>query len=110
MKMNLSFYQEQAITTAVYPAEAAVVYPAMGLAGEAGEVLNKIKKVYRDKGGVLDDATKQEIAKELGDVLWYVAVLARDLGEDLEDTAKENLRKLQDRMRRGVIGGEGDNR
>lgn len=108
--MNLSFYQEQAITTAVYPEEAAVVYPAMGLAGEAGEVLNKIKKVYRDKGGVLDDATKQEIAKELGDVLWYVAVLARDLDQNLEDTAKDNLRKLQDRMRRGVIGGEGDNR
>lgn len=108
--MNLSFYQEQAITTAVYPQETSVMYPAMGLAGEAGEVLNKIKKVYRDKGGVFDTDTKQEIAKELGDVLWYVAVLARDLDQNLEDTARDNLRKLQDRMRRGVIAGEGDDR
>lgn len=108
--MHLSFYQQQASITAVYPSNVNVMYPAMGLAGEAGEVLNKIKKVYRDKDGVFDAETKREIAKELGDVLWYVAVLARDLGEDLEDTAKANLLKLQDRMRRGVIGGEGDNR
>lgn len=108
--MHLSFYQQQASITAVYSSNVNVMYPAMGLAGEAGEVLNKIKKVYRDKDGVFDAETKREIAKELGDVLWYVAVLARDLGEDLEDTARDNLLKLQDRMRRGVIGGEGDNR
>ena len=52
--------------TAIYPAHAAVVYPALGLAGEAGEVSNTIKKVIRD--GTLMPTEK--LVAELGDVPW----------------------------------------
>lgn len=108
--MDLSFYQRKALQTAIYPEENRISYPAMGLAGEVGEAMNKIKKVYRDKGGVFDTETKKEIAAELGDVLWYLAVLSRDLGQNLETIAEKNLNKLAARKERGVLAGSGDNR
>jgi NTP pyrophosphatase (non-canonical NTP hydrolase) len=108
--MDLAFYQRKAIETAIYPPEYRISYPAFGLAGEAGEVMNKIKKVYRDKQGVFDKETKQEIAKELGDVLWYLAVLSQDLGQSLDRTAEMNLEKLSERKKRGTLVGSGDNR
>jgi len=106
--MDLSFYQLKAIKTAIYPNSHRVSYPAMGLGGEVGEVLNKIKKVYRDKDGIFDTATKEDIAKELGDCLWYIAVLAHDLGQDLDKIAADNLAKLKSRQERGVLAGSGD--
>lgn len=108
--MELSFYQRKALQTAIYPDTQRIAYPAMGLAGEVGEVMNKIKKVYRDKDGVFDKQTKQDIAKELGDVLWYLAVLSQDLGQGLDVVAKTNLNKLADRQERGKLSGSGDNR
>ena len=108
--MELSFYQQKALQTAIYPDTQRIAYPAMGLAGEVGEVMNKIKKVYRDKDGVFDKQTKQDIAKELGDVLWYLAVLSQDLGQGLDVVAKTNLNKLADRQERGKLSGSGDNR
>ena len=108
--MDLAFYQRKAIETAIYPNEYRISYPAFGLAGEAGEVMNKIKKVYRDKQGVFDKETKKEIAKELGDVLWYLAVLSQDLGQSLDRTAEMNLEKLSERKKRGTLAGSGDNR
>ena len=62
----------------------AIIYPALGLAGETGEVAEKIKKTIRDNKGVFDDTRKTEIAKELGDVMWYAANLAADLGISLD--------------------------
>jgi len=82
----------------------------MGLAGECGEVLNKIKKVYRDKQGIFDKETKEAIGDELGDVLWYLAVLSQDLGQSLEDIGAKNLTKLESRQKRGTISGSGDQR
>jgi NTP pyrophosphatase (non-canonical NTP hydrolase) len=108
--MDLSFYQRKAVQTSIYPEEHRISYPAMGLAGEVGEVMNKIKKVYRDKGGVFDTDSKKEIASELGDVLWYLAVLSKDLGQELGTVAEKNLNKLAARKERGVLGGSGDNR
>lgn len=99
-------YQLAASETAIYSDSLKVMYPAMGLAGEVGEVLNKVKKHYRD-GTELDT---EGLTKELGDVLWYLAALATDLDIDLEDAAGGNLTKLQSRMERGVIGGSGDYR
>jgi NTP pyrophosphatase (non-canonical NTP hydrolase) len=103
--MTFSEYQEKARSTAVYPQDRAIVYPALGLAGEAGEVAEKVKKWIRD--GALD---KDSIAKELGDVLWYIAALAGDLDISMDDIAHRNLQKLQDRAARGKIQGSGDNR
>jgi NTP pyrophosphatase (non-canonical NTP hydrolase) len=103
---SLNDYQKEAFATAIYPDPYAIIYPAMGLAGEAGEVLNKLKKSLRDGTPIDADGIK----KELGDVLWYVAVLAEDLGLSLELVAQDNLGKLRDRAKRGTLRGSGDNR
>jgi len=107
--MNFIDYQNQANDTAIYPNGSRLVYPALGLAGEAGEVADKIKKLIRDKR-TLDAQERIEIAKEVGDVLWYVAAMARDLGIDMDTMARMNLEKLRDRAKRGVVGGSGDAR
>lgn len=88
----------------------AIVYPTLGLNGEAGEVAEKVKKVLRDRGGEFDRASSIEIAKELGDCLWYIAITASDLGFSLEEIAELNLSKISSRFSRNVIHGEGDNR
>jgi NTP pyrophosphatase (non-canonical NTP hydrolase) len=106
--MRLNDYQRKAESTAVYPDEYRILYPTLGLAGEAGEVADKVKKVYRD--GEPSMFYKEELAKELGDVLWYISILARDLGYSLEYVAQMNIDKLEDRMSRGKIKGSGDNR
>lgn len=108
--MELNKYQEEAEKTATYSDNYKVIYPTLGLTGESGEVSDKIKKVLRDRGGMMPQKVKDEIAKELGDVLWYVAILARDLGYTLDQVARMNIRKLRSRQARGVLGGNGDNR
>lgn len=108
----LSFqeYQDRSKETAIYPDKGNnFVYPTLGLSGEAGEVAEKMKKVLRDKGGVVDDETRQELSKELGDVLWYVANLATELGLDLGEIAQKNLDKLSSRQQRNRLRGSGDN-
>lgn len=106
--MTLDEYQAAARRTAVYPMP--IVYPALGLAGEAGEVAEKVKKMLRDDGGVMTDARKDALIKETSDVLWYVANMAADLGVPLSEVAAVNLAKLADRKARGVLKGEGDER
>ena len=102
--MNFDEYQKFARSTAIYPDECKVVYPALGLCGEAGEVAEKVKKNIRDGKSLDGDAL------ELGDVLWYISTLADDLGVTLEEVAKANIEKLQSRMERNKIKGDGDNR
>ena len=109
--MNLNDYQKQAHTTAKYvKIGEEYVYPTLGLAGEAGELANKVKKIFRDKGGKIDEETKEALKLELGDILWYVAEIATVLNIPLEDVANANLQKLASRDKRGMIGGSGDNR
>ncbi|MGA9284423.1 MAG: nucleoside triphosphate pyrophosphohydrolase family protein [Solirubrobacteraceae bacterium] len=108
--MNLSEYQRQSRRTAEYPREAWLAYPALGLAGEAGEVAEHAKKAIRDDAGKISDERKAAMSKELGDVLWYVAQLATELGLDLDDIAAQNLEKLLSRQARGVLSGSGDDR
>ncbi|WP_105317858.1 nucleoside triphosphate pyrophosphohydrolase family protein [Thermus tenuipuniceus] len=108
--MTLNEYQQEAKKTALYPEAYRLLYPTLGLAGEAGELANKVKKILRDHGGNLSQATREDLVAELGDVLWYVAQLATDLGVSLEEVAQGNLAKLRSRLERGKIGGSGDNR
>jgi NTP pyrophosphatase (non-canonical NTP hydrolase) len=109
--MTLDEYQDLAIESAVYDPKFAIVYPALKLAGEAGEVSEKVGKRLRDMDGDLTDPEWQDaVAKELGDVLWYIAAMARDIGWTLEEVAEHNLSKLASRMQRGVIAGSGDDR
>lgn len=82
----------------------------LGLAGEAGEIAEKVKKLVRDKNSHLAQLDRDDMAAELGDVLWYAAVLANFLDLSLDDVAQRNMDKLADRQRRLVLGGSGDNR
>lgn len=108
--MTLNDYQKEALSTAVYGSGSKIIYPTLGLAGEAGEVADKVKKVLRDNNGEFDDWRKIQIAAEIGDVLWYIAALTHDLGYTLEDIAKLNIGKLSHRRENNTIHGEGDNR
>jgi len=109
--MNLSDYQTRSRATAVYPgAGENLLYPTLGLCGEAGEVAEKIKKMIRDEAGVLSDERRSALSKELGDVLWYVAQLATEADLDLSEIAAANLEKLLSRQQRNVLQGSGDNR
>jgi len=108
--MDFHHYQMLSRKTAVYPKEEKIIYPTLGLAGEAGEVCEKVKKVLRDEGRRFSNRKTQEIEKELGDVLWYIANLASDLGIPLERVAQQNLDKLFSRKDRGKLHGSGDNR
>lgn len=109
--MDFDEYQKAARTTAIYPNLGNnPVYPALGLAGEAGEVCENIKKMIRDDGSELTDARRAAVVKELGDVLWYAAQLAMEIGVSLGTVAEANIAKLADRKRRDVIKGDGDDR
>lgn len=108
--MTFNDYQEKAVATAIYGAGNTIIYPALGLANEAGEVLGKIKKVLRDNNGEFTIGTNKAIGDEIGDVLWYMAALCRDLDIKLDNVANSNIEKLLDRQRRNVIQGSGDNR
>lgn len=109
--MNFEEYQAASRKTVVYPNPGHnFIYPTLGLAGEAGEVAEKIKKLIRDNDGVVDDQKKEEIEKELGDVLWYVSQLATEFNLSLDQIADKNIKKLYSRLDRGVIHGNGDNR
>jgi len=109
--MDFKEYQKKSKKTALYPNKGKnYIYPTLGLAGESGEVAEKIKKVIRDKGGVIDDETRDSIKKELGDVLWYVSQIASELELSLDEIAEGNIEKLYSRLERGKIGGSGDNR
>lgn len=112
--LTLNEYQSMALETAIYPEEFKVIYPALGITGEAGEVSDKIKKLIRDKGykggPIEDDKDREDIALELGDVLWYVVTSANDIGYTLEQIAMMNYLKLQKRKEQGKISGSGDHR
>ncbi len=105
---QFNYYQHEASTFAKYPKEGdkpELMYLALGLTGESGEVAEKIKKFYRD--GSLD---RDNLAKELGDVLWYLSQIARHISWDLNSIVDLNLSKLHSRKERGVLGGSGDDR
>ena len=109
--MNFAEYQAKAKQTAKYPVIGhAVIYPTLGLTNEAGEVSGKIKKIFRDKEGVISEADRAALQAELGDVLWYLAQVSTELGLSLDEIADHNIAKLLDRQMRGKIQGEGDNR
>lgn len=111
MVLTFNQYVLENIDTIDYPnAGNNLYYPALGLGGEAGEVLEKIKKIMRDQKGKITEENRIAIRKELGDQLWYIFALCFELNISLESVAYENIYKLKDRKKRGKIGGSGDNR
>lgn len=119
MDSDFNYYQERAIQydTSRLAIDKETRYDgymekALGLAGETGEVMEKVKKMIRDKDGVFSPTPEDitELKKELGDVLWYLSALAFYNGIDLDDVARANLDKLRSRKERNQIHGSGDNR
>lgn len=139
------YHEDTVAKTASYPALGDnLAYPALGLAGEAGELaekaaalsdhvlrlnahvgcaVEKIKKMWRNYGimGLLHKtnpvftdpkvaALREGLLKEAGDVLWYLDAIAFEAGTTLEEIARMNAHKVQDRVVRGVVKSEGDNR
>lgn len=96
--MNFEEYQSEAGKTALYPRRMAnLEYPTLGLAGEAGEVANIVKKIQRDHSGVINDEIRTKLKDELGDVLWYISACADELGLTLAEIAEFNVDKLAKR-------------
>ena len=109
--MNFNDYQTKSRKTARYPAIGhPVIYPTLGLTNEAGEVAGKIKKIFRDKNGVIGETERATLKGELGDVLWYLAQVCTELELSLDEVAEHNIEKLYSRLERGKIGGDGDDR
>ena len=109
--MDFNVYQKKSRKTAGYPDIGhPVIYPTLGLVNEAGEVAGKIKKVFRDKDGQISEETREALKAELGDVLWYITQVATELNLTLDEIAEYNISKLYDRLERGKIKGDGDNR
>lgn len=109
--MDFGTYQKEATKTAVYPHVGNnYTYPTLGLAGEAGEIANKIKKIDRDQGGEITDEVREILKDELGDLLWYIAQLSTELNIELNEISTANLAKLASRKERDVLHGSGDAR
>ena len=99
--MNFEEYQQEASKTALYPKRLKnLEYPTLGLAGEAGEVANIVKKIQRDFGGEITEEIRQKLKDELGDVLWYISACADELNLTLAEIAEFNVEKLAARHRR----------
>jgi len=108
---SFSEYQEACAKTAIYPGRGelyGLIYVALGLSGEAGELANKVKKILRDAKTV--EEVRAALTDELGDVLWYAARLASELNTSFSEVARRNIEKLQSRAARGKVTGDGDNR
>lgn len=131
--MTFEEYEKAAVSTAIYPGQGTAIgmmYCALKLNGEAGELAEHIGKAMRDdslvemcqgftnEGGVdtlvaLNDLTvarDELVKKEIGDCLWYLAALARERGTSLAAIAQGNIDKLAARKATGTLGGSGDNR
>lgn len=108
--MNFDSYQKFVSSSVIYAKKYKILYPCLGLAGESGETLDKIKKIYRDKKGKFSEKDIEEITKELGDTLFYLTCIANDLNISLKKIAEINRDKGLSRLKRNKIGGSGDNR
>lgn len=104
--MKFSEYQREAARTRNPAIESdyreSSLQSGLGIAGEAGEVADYLKKVIFHGHQV--DVTK--LVKELGDVLWYIADLATTNGIDLDDVAQANIEKLKKRYPEGFTSAQ----
>lgn len=99
--MELNEYQASAQKHAFYRYADPLVYCVMALAGEVGELANKLKKSMRSGA----DRNMAVLMDELGDCLWYVSATAKELGYTLEEVAEFNLTKLAARVEKHVVVG-----
>lgn len=97
--MRLNEYQELAQRTSNLALEhkGHLLNGVLGLAGEAGECADLVKKHYFQDDRPIHDA----LIDELGDVLWYAAETAAAIGVTLEEVARHNVEKLRKRYPEG---------
>lgn len=108
--MTVEEYSQRALSNINFGKGESIIYPVLGLNGEAGEVAEKVKKILRDKDGVFNEEAKHDIALELGDALFYITAVAENIGYTLKEIMQMNIVKIESRRLRGVTGGSGDNR
>ena len=113
--MTIDEYTQKAISTLLGTHDYGQITPTLmaqvlGLCGESGEVAEKVKKLIRDKEGMLSEVDRRELLKELGDILWYITAVAHLLDSSLEEVARLNNEKLASRRERTQLSGSGDNR
>lgn len=114
--MTFKEYEEQALSTAIYPGKGTslgVMYVSLKMNGEAGEFAEHVGKAIRDDGYGVNELTSERrelLIKEIGDVLWYLNAAAVELGTSLEQVAETNVAKLAKRKQENKIKGSGDNR
>jgi len=119
--MNFEDYTKKAALTAIYPRKLkpdyhynyslpGLMYVILGLGGEVGELLGKVKKILRDNNGLMNEEIQVSLIKELGDVLWYLDRAAYEIGSSLEEVAQFNNLKLSQRKDNGTLRGSGDDR
>tara|TARA_R110000744_G_scaffold296491_1_gene406373 strand:+ start:564 stop:938 length:375 start_codon:yes stop_codon:yes gene_type:complete len=102
-------YKQFTRDTAQYPKDVEMEYLMIGLANEVGEVLGKFKKHLRGDMMVVQDFNDALVA-EMGDVLWYYARILDVLDVSFYDVMVNNIDKLNSRMLRDKIKGDGDDR
>lgn len=105
MKDMIDMYSQFVEDKMITKGRERLIENALGLTGEAGEVSEKIKKLFRDNR-VDDDA----VLKELGDVLFYTVALSNIFGGSLIKIIELNMEKLNARVKNGTLQGSGDNR
>lgn len=107
--MTVEKYQDFMSTSKVYD-KLPVIYPILGMNGEAGEAAEKAKKILRDHDGIVSQEMKKAIMKELADVLWYIWATADDMGYTLENVMEVGVKKVKERQETNTVHGNGDNR
>ena len=108
--MTFNEYNMESAKTDIYPSDCKPWVYALGLSGEAGELCDKLKKVYRDNNGTPNKDTVQHLMLQCGDVLWYLTQFAKSIGFTLEEVALHNIYKLKSRKERNKLSGSGDDR
>lgn len=111
--MNLNEYQQFTINSAFFTENKNIdflSYLTIGISGESGELANKVKKIYRDKRGIVDNEDKEHLALELGDIIWYISVLAKKLGFTIDELLQMNVDKINRRIKNKTQEGSGDER
>lgn len=113
-ELTFDEYTKRALATAQFDPSLGLIYPALGIAGESGEFVDKIKKEVRNNGrrfgSEMPEESRVALAKELGDILWYINQASQQLGYSLKQIASINIEKLEDRVKRNAVKSEGDNR
>lgn len=81
--------------------QARLTTAALGLAGEAGELADEIKKHLFHGHNLTKEKLREKVTKELGDIIWYATFLMTTMNTTMEEVQEQNIKKLQERYKSG---------